>query len=345
VPEPRFEECKYLLLELYRLESIGGPSIEIGDSQSAKENESWEYIPDVEAPPYLASPGSFHSQVIVGLAIAAPTVVYRHVLGMARRPGRDKYQSPGVGFSALSAIRLLPRCNRHRSKILRVLAEIAYANIPPDFKALVCYEIALQLCHEGTDQSLNEAASWLNKGFKAIWTVADDKQTIWEVRLRNCDAFCSYLSGDSESALRKLRAMLSNAAARSSCSVSMHNWSSAIVMTNIARILQRKVGALPRAIEYWREVERVGSGSQREHALGEQVKAQVRLGRLDEAFAKAGEYCGKDNYMSIHLDWELALRRVYCLTAVRTHSPDRPTEQDVDRVGELEWWCRGALVT
>ena len=48
------------------------------------------------------------------------------------------------------------------------LARIAYANAPQAFKSLVCYEVALQLCHERADQSLDEAGIWLTKGFKAL---------------------------------------------------------------------------------------------------------------------------------------------------------------------------------
>lgn len=344
VPEPRFAECKELLFELYRLQSVGGPSIEIADLGKEGRAELWEYIPDVKARPYTENPGSFHSEVIVGFGIAAPTIVYRHVLAMTRSAERDRPRGPGSGFSALSAIRLLPRWNRHRLRILGTLAEVAYANLPPDFRALVCYEVALQLCHERTSQSLVEASGWLTKGFKALSAVTDEKQKVWEIRLRNCDAYLSYVSGNKENALRKLGATLRDITTGSTCDETLRSWASAIVMTNIARILQQTVDTLAQAVESWREVERLGNGSQQEHALGEQVKAHVKLGRLDEAMAKAGKYCNRRGYMSVHLDWELALRTVYCLAALRTRSPGRPTEQDVSRIAELEWWCGGGLV-
>ena len=123
----------------------------------------------------------------------------------------------------------------------------------------------------------------------------------------------------------------------------LKTWTHAITMANIARIEQENPSALAEAIACWQEVQRIGSGAQKEQAACEQVKLHIKLGQLEEAVVKGAEYVAGQNYMSIYLDWELAFRRVYGLLLLRLGDGRRIAEHNIARIGELEWWCNGAL--
>jgi hypothetical protein len=343
VTEPKQPECMTLLLELKRLSAIGGPSFHVGSAAPHhQDHHYWDYISNTTTRVGGRGTRSAHQQIIVGLGIASPSLVYRHLIRTAHRPSDARRKSPGAGLAALNALRLLPRMGMPSRRSLRTLGSIAYDFVPPEYRALACYEVALQLCHESSGTSAEEAGEWLSRGFKCVSAAAGAKQFIWEIRLRNCDALLSYRRGDTDAALRKLHTAL-RALTAASPDETAEVWASCIVMLNTARILRLRERTLGEAVEIWGEVERIGSGPQQEYAIGEQVKAFLKLGRFNDAVAKARKYCANERYLSIHLDWELAFRRLYCLAALRVQFPGCPTPHDLARVSELEWWCGGNL--
>ena len=339
LPYPRSRASLYFYGELRRASAVTGLEIDPVDEAPEHNKGPWSYLQCLRGADYVRNPVRFHSQIVYGLSLIDPDTVYRHLLRVASiRCSGSKTPREARGYAALGAMRLLGRMQRRR-RLLQRLAGIAFENCARQHRALVCYEVAANLCREAADRWFTDANLWISKGTGTLADAPSPIRHVYEIKLLNATALRFYRLRDFRAAQRTLDGALSRVEALARVDHRIADWARPIIFTNYARLMERGFSARSHALTFWRAVENAGDSAQVEQSRLEQAKLHIRAGHARHAFELLQTYCGNDKYASIYLDSELESRWLHMLCGLRTGLRLRKNYQ-LTRLAELAWWLR-----